>query len=322
MKVEIISEIGVNANGDMGAARALVDAAKEAGADVVKFQATYPRLEMSRRLMPDRIAMTEGVILTHDKLEQMASYCRDRHIEFLCTPSEETSLRWLIERVHPQRIKVGSDNLTNIPFLEQVASHGLPVILSTGMANEDEVLRAYDVFRGKVIPHDMVVMHCTSAYPCPIDQANIRALTTLKNMFLAPPRLGWSDHTDSPFLACAAVALGATVIEKHLTLDRRQAGPDHKASLDPLQFSTMVRLIRETEIGLGSATKRAQPCEIGNRLETRKSLVAACQIQAGEQFAYPGNIAIQRPGMGKSPVLLGAVVGKTAMRDYEEGELI
>ncbi len=317
-KVEIIAEIGVNANGDLDMARKLVDAAVEAGADTVKFQATYPRLEMSERLLPQRIAMTEKAALTHAQLDSMLSYCADNDIRWLITPSEEASLQWLMEW-EPDRIKVGSDNLTNIPFLTRVASHGLPVILSTGMGTEKEVLDAYDVLRAQA---DITIMHCTSAYPCPVDEANLAAIRTLRHMFLSPPRLGWSDHTDSPFLACAAVALGATVIEKHLTLDRRQDGPDHAASIDPLQFSTMVRLIRETERALGDGQKVPQPCEAENRLVTRKSLTAARRIEAFETLTYPGNVAIQRPGIGKPPSMLSRIVGKPALRGYEEGETI
>ncbi len=320
MRTEIVAEIGVNAGGSVDEACALVKLAQQAGADVVKFQATYPRVEMSSYYLKDRIEMTERVILTHAQLEQVAAFCKAEGIEFLCTPSEMQSLHWMIHSVAPKRIKIGSDNITNIPLLELAASYGLPIILSTGMASMDEVDVAYATLRMGLYANEVTLLHCTTSYPCDESDANLACIGAMRSAF-PHTAIGWSDHTRSVRLPSVAVALGATMIEKHFTRNREQDGPDHASSLDPVDFANMVWAIWGVEAAMGSGVKETRQCEEENKRLLRASVVAACSIEKGEKYDKH-NIAIKRPGTGMTPATYNMLLGRKALRSYVEGELI
>lgn len=240
----VIAEAGVNHNGDMNTARMLIDAAKGAGADAVKFQ-----LFKSRKLWgDDRIAHLE---LSFDQMAALASHCRVAGIEFMCTPFGVEELAFLKPLL--KRVKIASGCLRREPLLEYAADTGLPVILSTGMATTEEIEGALMTMRGEV-----ALLHCTSAYPCALEDVNLRAMEVL---FRYGKPVGYSDHTAGILVAPVAVALGASIIEKHLTLDRYAEGPDHRASVEPSEFARMVQAIRGVEAALGDGVKRPRECE-------------------------------------------------------------
>ncbi len=288
-KVFVIAEAGVNHNGSLDLARQLVAAAKETGADAVKFQtfraealvvhgaqkAAYQRrttdaeesqFDMLRRLELD----------AHAHADLMA-YCRQVGIAFLSSPFDESSAD-MLDAMGVERFKLGSGELTNLPLLGHVARKGKPLIMSTGMATLGEVETALATFR----EHggtDVTLLHCVTEYPCPTEQVNLRAMLTLRAAFDVP--VGYSDHTEGINIPIAAAAIGARIIEKHFTLDRRMEGPDHKASLEPGEFARMVHAIREVSLALGDGIKRPAACEMANIPVARKSLVAARAIPAG-----------------------------------------
>jgi sialic acid synthase SpsE len=318
---EIIAEIGVNHNGDVAEAIKLVNAAKAAGADVAKFQWSFPAQEIARRYEPVQFAMVQSLTLPWGHMELIAKHCAKIGIEFMCTPADRATLALLLDRKIVSRIKIGSDNLTNLPLLRDVAACNLPVILSTGMATFDEIKWAIDILiarRGA----DLTLLHCTSAYPCPIGSANLNAITALCSFVGFRASVGWSDHTTSLTLPAVAVGMDAVIIEKHLTLDVSAVGPDHAASLDPDQFKIMVAAVREAEKAMGDGDKRPLPCERLTIKHSRKSVVAACDIAKGEPFT-DGNLAIKRPGYGPRPALAyDDLLGAEATRDYTQDEMI
>lgn len=314
MRTTVISEIGVNHQNDLEIARELISFARMAGADVAKFQCSTVMEEISFKAAPDHFREIGALVPTTQFLRECVKICEAEGIEFMCTPAGLQSLEIVMD-LGVKRMKVSSDNLTNIPFLRAVNDCGLPVILSTGMSDLEEVSRAR---AGLAKVDDLTLLHCVSSYPAPMEEMNLNALFQLR--LFAP--VGLSDHTESTFIPAFAVAMGATVIEKHITLDRGMVGPDHAASLEPLAFQEMVDRIRTTEVWVGDLWgKRCQPSELKGRLLYRKSLVATRAIKKGEPLT-PDNVTCKRPGTGITADRWYAMMGTEASQDFEEDDLI
>jgi N,N'-diacetyllegionaminate synthase len=327
--VFIIAEAGVNHNGDAARARALIDAAAQAGADAVKFQTFRPDLLVTRNAQKAEYQkvqtgagqsqhdMLAALSLDHDVFRELAQYCVTRNIMFLSTPFDAESADFLASLGVPL-IKVSSGDLTNLPLLRHIGALKLPVILSTGMATLGEIEASVDALeQAGARRQDITLLHCNTDYPTPWHDVNLRVIDTLRRAFDLP--VGYSDHTIGIEIACAAVALGATVIEKHFTLDRNLPGPDHKASLEPDELTALVQSIRHIELAMGSSRKAPTASELPNRTVARRSLVAARPIKAGEVFG-PNNLAAKRAERGLSPMLWDHVVGRVARRDFAEDE--
>lgn len=327
----IIAEAGVNHNGSLDLALKLVDAAVKAKADVIKFQsfnadslatdnaemATYQQTNTGQKI--SQREMLKALEIPPEDMAKIKAHCDAKKIEFLSTAFDLKSLYILLD-LGCTRIKVASGELTNKPFLHACASEGLPVILSTGMATLEEVGWAVNVmFDNKLNPDLLTVLHCTTNYPAAPEELNLTAIKTIANQFNLA--VGYSDHSLGSDAALAAVSLGATVIEKHLTLDPTMQGPDHAASMDPNDFTAMVERIRLLEICLGDGIKEPQPVELDYRNLVRKSVVAACPIVKGTVFTRQ-NITTKRPGSGISAMLFDDVIGQTADRNYAQNEMI
>lgn len=327
----IIAEAGVNHNGDIKHAMELVDAASSAGADLVKFQTfKAERLVTQAAAKADyqirttdkkqsQFAMLSKLELGPEKHEILLDYCRHRKIQFLSSGFDIPSLDYLVS-VGIERFKIPSGEITNLPYLRHVGGFGKPVLLSTGMAKLGEIEAALEVLEAAGTPRTQItVLHCNTEYPTPMQDVNLRAMCTMRDTFCVA--VGYSDHTLGIEVPIAAVALGATVIEKHLTLDCNLPGPDHKASIEPDTFASMVRAIRNIEDVLGDGMKRPSPSEEKNRLIVRKSLVAAKPIRNGDKFTLD-NLTVKRPGSGISPMRLDEVIGRIASRDFKVDDLI
>ncbi len=327
----IIAEAGVNHNGDPDTALRLVDAAAEAGADCVKFQTfqasrlvsiNAPKAEYQLRTTDagqSQYEMLQHFELSRELHEQLISRCSQKGITFLSTAFDPASLDLLLA-LGIDTIKIPSGELTNLPELRRMGGLGLPVILSTGMATLGEIEAAIDVLEHSGLQRKHItVLHCTTEYPTPMAEVNLRAMCAIREAFGVS--VGYSDHTAGIEVAIAAVAMGATVIEKHFTLDRNLPGPDHRASLEPTELKAMVAAIRNIELALGDGIKRPGPSESRNKPVARKSLVAAQPIVAGEAFS-PDNLAVKRPGSGISPMRWDEVIGRAAPRDFAADELI
>ncbi len=325
----VIAEAGVNHDGDVEKALRLVDAAADAGADAVKFQTfsaarlvtadaakaayqkkTGPRWE-SQRDMLEKLELDE---MAHMKIRQQ---CRDRDIEFLSSPFDEAAADFL-EEIGVGAFKVASGEITNLPFLGYLGAKGLPLILSTGMADMAEVTAAVKTLRGAGTD-DVALLHCVSAYPAAPVDCNLLAMKTLEDTFQVPA--GWSDHTLGWEVTAGAAALGARVIEKHLTFDSDAPGPDHRVSLEPVPFAAMVAAVRAVESALGDGVKVPRDCEKDVAVAARKSLVAARDLSAGETLTRE-DIVARRPGAGLSPATLDEWVGRKINRDVGEGTLL
>ena len=334
MAVFVIAEAGVNHNGDLALARRLVEAAAAAGADAVKFQ-TFRADDLASADAPkaayqaendgagSQRQMLERLELSSEQHHALADHCRQCGISFLSTAFGVRELELLLE-LGIGAIKVPSGEVTHRPLLEVMATTAagrqLPVYLSTGMCNLGEVEDALKVFLDAGVPRAQVtLLHCLSAYPAPEDQLNLRALTTLANAFGCP--VGYSDHTLGLTAPVAAVALGAVVIEKHLTLDANLPGPDHRASLEPQPFAAMVDAIRSCERMLGDGIKQPQPVELNTRQVARRSVRAAQALQAG-QILTAADLICQRPADGLSPMRIPQLLGRPASRAYHAGEPI
>lgn len=326
--VLIIAEAGVNHNGSLEIAKQLVRTAKECGADIVKFQtAKLDSLVSKHAEMADyqkknigkeesQKDMLRKLLLSYDDFLELADYCREVGIMFLSTPFDIDSIHFLDSM---QNIwKVPSGEITNYPYLVEIAKTGKQVILSTGMCEMEEIEAAVSLLRENGA-QDITILHCTTEYPAPLEEVNLHVMQTLKETFGCP--VGYSDHTKGIEVSLAAVALGAHVIEKHFTLDRTMEGPDHKASLEPDELKALVDSIRNIEQALGTGEKRPSAIEMKNRLVARKSIVAARDIHAGEIFSAE-NLTTKRPGNGISPMKWNEVIGQTAKRDFMEDELI
>lgn len=327
-----IAEAGVNHNGDLNAAKSLIDVAASAGADYVKFQ-TFTSDTLATKSAPaaryqsenldsetlSQSNMLKKLELSQDNHISLKSYAESKGISFLSTGFDTESLTFLYD-LGIRLFKIPSGELTNLPFLEHVASFDCPVYLSTGMATLEEVSIAVDSLvnagqnRGSIS-----ILHCTTAYPTPLDQANLLAIRTLSQEFGLP--VGYSDHTLGEEASIAAVALGATIIEKHFTLSRDQEGPDHKASLEPDELHSLISSVRNVASSLGDGFKRPQLCELENIPVARKSIVASRKISKGEMFSVE-NIVTKRPGTGSSPMKWHQVLGSRSSRDYEPDESI
>lgn len=326
----IIAEAGVNHNGDLNAALRMVEVAAKAGADCIKFQtfsadrlvtksaskADYQKSDRPEESQYEMLCRYELSAAMHEKIKR---HCTKHGISFLSTGFDKESVDYLVG-LGVEWLKVPSGEVTNLPYLEHVGMQGLPVILSTGMSTLYEVDAAVGVLVGAGLPReDIVVLHCTTEYPTPMQDVNLQAMLTMADEL--DMKVGYSDHTLGIEVPVAAVALGAIVIEKHFTLDRNLPGPDHRASLEPGELSHMVKAIRNIERALGDGIKCPTPGEIKNRGVARKSIVAARDIKEGEIFSED-NISTKRPGTGLSPMRWYEVLGHSATKNYKKDELI
>jgi len=327
----IIAEAGVNHNGDLDMALALVDAAAAAGADIVKFQTfRADRLVTQAAHKADyqvratggdesQLAMLRRLELTDAMHQAVIARCAERHIEFLSTGFDEESVDLLVG-LGIRRLKIPSGEITNLPYLRHVGRQGLPVLLSTGMTTLADIEAALEVLENAGTPRERVtILQCTTEYPAPMADVNLRAMDTIRDAFGVS--IGFSDHTQGITAAIAAVARGARVIEKHFTLDRTLPGPDHQASLEPAELGAMVVAIREVEAALGDGHKRPTESERRTRAVARRSIVAARAIRAGAVLTE-ADLAAKRPGGGLSPMRWHEVIGRTAPRDFVEDEWI
>lgn len=339
MSVIIIAEAGVNHNGDIRLAREMVKAAKAAGADYVKFQTAKPELVISTFApkaeyqksttgeAESQLEMCKAIHLPLSDYAPLKALCEEEGIGFMSTPFDLVSIDLLTE-LGQDYMKVPSGEITNLPYLRKIASCGQKVILSTGMATMEEIEDAVKILLGThpdypsestLKKEDLIVLHCTTEYPCPYADVNLRAMLAIRDRLGV--RVGYSDHTCGPEVSLAAVAMGAEVIEKHFTLSRRLPGPDHKASLEPQELADLVAQIRHIEAAMGDGIKVPAPSERPNMTVARKSIVAARGIRKGELFTEE-NITVKRPGNGISPLRWDSIIGRAAPRDFRFDELI
>lgn len=327
----VIAEAGVNHNGDLALAKQLIDAAADAGADLVKFQTfSADRLVTLEAEKADYQSVTTGstetqhqmlrrLELSADMHYELIAHCATREIGFFSTGFDIESVNFLIS-LGINHFKIPSGEITNLPYLRHIGQFSKPVIISTGMATLGEIEAAIDVLIQAGTTRSLItVLHCTTEYPTPMSEVNLHAMQSIQAAFGVA--VGYSDHTVGTEIAIAAAALGATVIEKHFTLDRNLPGPDHKGSLEPAELKVMVSAIRNIEVAMGDGIKRLTVSETRNKPVVRKSLVASKAIKAGELFSAE-NITIKRPGTGISPMNLDAVMGCKAVRDFSVDELI
>lgn len=331
MHTYIIAEAGVNHNGQLDLALKLCDAAKKAGVDCVKFQtwqtekivtrkaekATY-QSENTNDAEESQFDMLKKLELSYEDFRLVQEHCNKIGIDFLSTPDEEYSLAFLMNELHLPLIKIGSGEVTNIPYLRQMASYHKPIILSTGMATLAQVAMAYDTLIAAGAPM-VSLLHCTTNYPCPKNEVNLRAMQTMKEAFKCT--VGYSDHTMGTEIPIAAVAMGAEIIEKHFTLDRSMDGPDHKASLEPHELKYMVDCIRNIEVALGDGIKRPNPSEVEISKVVLKSIVAKVPVNKGETLTA-NNMTIKRAGSGIPAAHWDMIVGTKALHDYDIDEPI
>lgn len=354
-RVFIIAEAGVNHNGSLDLALRLVDAAVAAGADAVKFQSFRASALVTRsagkaayqkadgEATESQFDMLKRLELHQDALRRILSHCEGKGVQFLSTPFDLESVDLLAETLDLPLLKLSSGDLTNAPLLLRAARSGKPVLLSTGMSTLAEIeaalgVLAFGYLHSDAIPsvaafreayldgagqgalqEKVTLLHCTTEYPSPFDEVNLRAMDTMAAAFGLP--VGFSDHTEGIAVPIAAVARGARLIEKHFTLDRSLPGPDHKASLTPDDLAAMVLAIRQVEEALGSPRKLPVPCETANAAVARRSLVAARQIREGELFSEE-NLAVKRPGTGLAPLLYWDLIGRKARRAYVADEMV
>lgn len=354
-KVFIIAEAGVNHNGSLEMALKLVDAASKAGADAVKFQTFKAEKIVSRFAAKadyqakntgngdSQLDMIKKLELNEEEHMVLADHCRRCDIEFMSTPFDLDSVDFLAHRINVSRLKIPSGEITNALILLKLARTGKPLILSTGMSTLDEVETALGVlafgfiniterpsrnafafaYKSKqgqtLLKEKVTLLHCTTEYPAPFAEVNLRAMDTMKAEFNLP--VGYSDHTPGIAVPIAAAARGAVVIEKHFTLDRSLPGPDHKASLEPAELEQMVSSIRQAEVALGTGIKSPTASELKNMAVARKSLVALKEIKCGEKFCED-NLGVKRPGTGISPFDYWDWLGREASRNYREDEVI
>lgn len=353
-KTLIIAEAGVNHNGSFEKACELVEAAAEAGADIVKFQtfdanmlvtagAQKADYQKSNTGEGSQLEMLQKLMLSQDEFFKLMDHANQKKIEFLSTAFDIESQRFLQNKINLTKFKIPSGEITNGPLILETARSQKPIILSTGMATIDEIQdalsviafgytnrdqipgknsfrEAFDSDEGqKKLQQNVTVLHCTTEYPAPFDEINLRAMFELGRRFNLP--IGYSDHTVGIEIPIAAVALGATVIEKHFTLDKSMEGPDHKASLDPAELKSMVTAIRHIERALGYDQKAPSRSELANAKIARKSLVALDRIETGDAFSEK-NITAKRPGTGISPMKYWQYLGETAKQSYEKDDLL
>ena len=327
----IIAEAGVNHNGKIELARKLIDAAVEAGADAIKFQtfnadmlvsklapkADYQKCGLKKKeTQYEMIKRLELNAAAHDKL---ITYCKKRKIIFLSSPFDLDSID-LLNTLGLKIFKIPSGELTNTPYLKKIGSLGIRVILSTGMADLREIRYALNILVSSgTRKEDIVILHCNTEYPVPLERVNLAAMITIKKTFKM--NVGFSDHTQGIEVPIAAVALGASVIEKHFTLDKNMDGPDHKASANPDELKLMIKSIRNVERALGSGVKRPTKEEDEMKKIVRKSVIAKTDINRGDKIGS-GMLTVKRPGFGIAPEFLGSLIGKRALREIKKDDLI
>lgn len=328
-KALIIAEAGVNHNGSLDTAKKMVDVAKSCNVDIIKFQTANPQAlvskyaakaayqEQNTDIKETQLEMIQKIILNFAEFQELSEYCKQVGITFLSTPFDLESIDFLTQFDMPFW-KIPSGEITNYPYLVKMAKTHKPIVMSTGMCETKEIAEAMQVLRenGSV---DIKLLHCNTEYPTPLQDVNLLAMKTLNEQFHV--EVGYSDHTAGIEVPVAAVALGAVIIEKHFTLDRRMKGPDHKASLEPTELVRMVQEIRKIEQAMGSGIKTPSESEQKNIAIARKSIVAKIPIRKGDLFSED-TITTKRPGTGISPMRWNEVLGKAAIRDFEEDELI
>lgn len=330
-KVIIIAEAGVNHNGDFELAKQLVVKAKEAGADYVKFQTAKPELVISKFAemaeyqktntgkVESQLEMCKRIHLKLTDYELLKVYSEEIGIKFISTPFDLVSIDHL-EALDMDFWKVPSGEVTNYPYLVKIAKTNRPVVMSTGMCEINEVREALNVLQENGLTKDKIsLLHCNTEYPTPMKDVNLKAMLELSKEFGV--HVGYSDHTLGIEVPIAAVALGAEIIEKHFTLDHNMSGPDHKASLEPQELKAMVSAIRNIEQALGDGHKHVSESERKNITIARKSIIASRNIKKGETFTEE-NLTVKRPGNGINPMCWNEIIGKTAIRDFKEDELI
>lgn len=331
MKTLIIAEAGVNHNGDIDIAKKLIDIAAEAGADLIKFQTFNANLLVTEGALKadyqilasdtteSQQTMLRKLELTEAMHHELINHCILREIKFFSTGFDIESID-MLANLGQELFKIPSGEITNLPYLRHIGQLEKNVILSTGMSSMNEIESAIHILEESGTPRSRItVLHCTSAYPAPPLDVNLLAILSIRNKFGV--EVGYSDHTLGIEISLAAVALGATVIEKHFTLDRTLPGPDHKASLEPSELKQMIIGIRKIEQALGDGNKRVMPSEIGNQKTARKSIVAKLDIKAGQVFTEE-NLTTKRPGAGVSPMEWNNLIGKKSSRNYQVDELI
>lgn len=328
-EVFIIAEAGVNHNGDINNAKKLIIKAKEAGADAVKFQtfksdkviskfaqkAEYQKETTGEK--ETQLEMVKKLELSYENFSELKKYCEEIGIVFMSTAFDFDSIDFL-NSLKLKKWKIPSGEITNLPYLIKIAKIGKPIILSTGMSTMKDIENAIMALKENG-SGAITVLHCTTEYPAPFNEVNLNAMNTIKKEFNVP--IGYSDHTKGIEIPIAAVAMGATVIEKHFTLDRNMEGPDHKASLEPNELKAMVSAIRNVEVALGDGDKKPTESEKKNIAIARKSIIAKQKIRKGEVFTEE-NLTVKRPGNGISPMKWFEVIGRPSSRDFEEDELI
>lgn len=329
MNVVIIAEAGVNHNGSVKLAKQMIEEAARAGADYIKFQTFKPEKLVSKYAQKadyqkkttgsqeSQLQMLEKLALSYDDFVELKKYCEQIGIGFLSTPFDEDSIRFL-DRLDMDFWKIPSGEITNYPYLVQVAQTGRDIVLSTGMCEMDEIADAMKVLEENGAGN-ISLLHCNTEYPTPYEDVNLLAMNQMREVF--NKQVGYSDHTVGIEVPIAAVALGAAIIEKHFTLDKNMEGPDHKASLEPLELTQMICSIRHIEKSLGNGNKKRTASEQHNIAAARKSIVAKCAISKGDIFTE-ANLTVKRPGNGISPMRWKEIIGTRAERDYLEDELI
>ena len=330
-RIIVIAEAGANHNGKLKLAYKLVDLAKNCGANFVKFQTSIPELHISKFAkkanyqtknnlkIETQLEMAKKITLTYKQFRKVKRYCQKKKIEFLSTPFDLKSINFL-KSLNMKYFKIPSGEITNLPYLVKVAKLKKKLILSTGMSNMKEIGEALRVLiTNGALKKNITVMQCNTEYPTPLRDANLRAMLVIKKKYGV--KIGYSDHTEGIEASLAAVAMGATVIEKHITLNKNLPGPDHKASISEKELKKMIEGIRKIVIALGDGIKRVSPSEKKNIKVARNSIVAAKNIQRGEKFTSR-NLGIKRPGHGISPMKFYKVIGKTAKKNFITDELI
>jgi len=331
MSVFIIAEAGVNHNGSIELAKKLIDVASDAGADAVKFQTFKAESLVSKNAdkaayqkettdaKESQFDMIKKLELDIDTHYELISYCKHKNIMFLSTPFDLDSID-LLNELDLAIFKIPSGEITNLPYLRKIGALKKEVILSTGMADIGEIEDALDILIDAGTPKDNItVLHANTMYPTPMEDVNLRAMVTIGNTF--DISYGYSDHTLGVEVDIASVAMGATIIEKHFTLDKNMEGPDHKASLEPDELKEMVKGIRNIEIALGSPIKKPTSSETPNIEIARKSIVALDSIKRGESFTE-NNLTVKRPSNGITPMRWDEIVGSLAQKDYNKDEFI
>lgn len=330
MSVFIIAEAGVNHNGNLKLALKLCDEAKASGVDAIKFQtwktenivtssaelALYQENNIINKTN-SQFEMLKKLELSYDEFITIKNYCDSIGIQFLSTPDDSESLEFL-STLDLCFLKIGSGEITNIPYLREIGNKKQKIVLSTGMSNLGDVERAYTILKKAGAP-DISLLHCTTNYPCPMDEVNLHAMCTLKNAFKC--EVGYSDHTMGIEVPIAAVALGATIIEKHFTLDTSMDGPDHQSSLTPIELKAMVTAIRNIENALGDGIKRPNTSEIKNAKVVLKRIVASTSIQKGDILSEK-NMTVKRSSNGLSSEYWDMIVGRNAIKDFDSDEPI